>query len=131
MEKNNITKQSEIYPYGYNKLSDKEARENFQNFLKAYGPTVVRIGLLASLTSLPAFAEGIPAPSSSALDNCQTSGASVLMPPSLNNRSECVTVSALIIAFVSVLFPPNVVGTVVSIFVLVAQVLKSLKYFQS
>ena len=53
-----MKKQSEMYPYSCNQLSDKEALDNLQKFLEQYGSTVIRIAVIASIGSLPAFAEG-------------------------------------------------------------------------
>ena len=124
-----MKKQSEIYPYSCNQLSDKEARENLQNFFEEYGPTVVRIALLSSLGSLPAFAEGTPAPSSPGTTSSPAPGScpSTEVSPALNNWSEGVGVAAVAVACASAVFPPTVLGIVGCAFVMGAQILRHMK----
>ena len=66
-----IKREINKYPYGSSKgLSEDEARANrivardyLLELTEIYGPTVIRIALIAVAGSLPAFADGTPAPS--------------------------------------------------------------------
>lgn len=75
------------YPYGNSKnLSEAEAKANMvatKDYLldltKTYGPTVIRIALIALAGSLPAFADGTPAPTP---DGGSAAGNGALVPAS-------------------------------------------------
>ncbi len=79
------------YPYGNSKnLSEAEAKANMvaaKDYLleltKIYGPTVIRIALIALAVSSPAFADGTPSPTP---DGCpapsSTPGDGALVPAS-------------------------------------------------
>ena len=58
-----MTHEIEKFPYGTSSgLSETEAKENFVNFCKKYGPLTLRIGLFALLMSSSAFAADTPTP---------------------------------------------------------------------
>ena len=126
-----MKKQSEIYPYSCNQLSDKEALENLQKFLEQYGSTVIRIAVIASIRSLPAFAEETtttipktgdspaPAPGNGAVVPAQS--------PTINNWSEGMGIAAVAITCASAVFPPTILGIIGCGFVMAAQILKHMK----
>ena len=126
-----MKKQSEIYPYSCNQLSDKEARENLQEFLEQYGPTVIRIALIASLGSLPAFADGTPATTPTPGGSpAPAPGNGPLVPaqsPALNNWSEGMGIAAVAIACASAVFPPTVLGIIGCGFIMASQILRHMK----
>ena len=126
-----MKKQSEMYPYSCNQLSDKEALDNLQKFLEQYGSTVIRIAVIASIGSLPAFAEETtttisktgdspaPAPENGAVVPAQS--------PTINNWSEGMGIAAVAITCASAVFPPTILGIIGCGFVMAAQILKHMK----
>ncbi len=40
------TNESQKFPYGYCELSYEDARENLEFYIKNYGPTVVKLGII-------------------------------------------------------------------------------------
>ena len=73
------------YPYGNSKnLSEAEAKANMVaagdyllELTRIYGPTVIRIALIAVAGSLPAFADGTPSPKPEAPSSAPGNGALV------------------------------------------------------
>ena len=128
-----MKRQSEMYPYSCNQLSDKEALDNLQKFLEQYGSTVIRIAVIASIGSLPAFAEGTtttipktgdspasaPAPGNGAVVPAQS--------PTINNWSEGMGIAAVAITCASAVFPPTILGIIGCGFVMASQILKHMK----
>ena len=128
-----MKKQSEMYSYSCNQLSDKEALENLQKFLEQYGSTVIRIAVIASIGSLPAFAEETtttttipktgdspaPAPGNGAVVPAQS--------PTINNWSEGIGIAAVAISCASAVFPPTILGIIGCGFVMASQILKHMK----
>jgi len=52
-----MKREIEKFPYGTSSnLSETEAKKNFVNFCKKYGPSTLRIGLFVLMTSSAAFA---------------------------------------------------------------------------
>ena len=67
---NLMKREIEKFPYGTGSgLSDIEARKNFLDFCKEYGPLTLRIGLIAFMMSSPAYAADTP-PSGPAGTQC-------------------------------------------------------------
>ena len=65
-----MKREIEKFPYGTESgLSETEAKENFVNFCKEYGPLTLRIGLFTLMMSSPAFAADTP-PSGPAGNQC-------------------------------------------------------------
>ena len=61
-----MKREIEKFPYGTSSsLSETEAKKNFVNFCKKYGPLTLRIGLFVLITSSAASAADTPAPGSS------------------------------------------------------------------
>ena len=88
-----IKREMDKYPYGNSKgLSEDEATANMiaagdylLELTQTYGPTIIRIALIALSGSLAAFADGTPAPSTTP-DGCpapaSTPGNGALVPAS-------------------------------------------------
>ena len=56
-----MKREREKFPYGNSSgLSETEAKENFVNFCKKYGPLTLRIGLFVLMTSSAASASDTP-----------------------------------------------------------------------
>ena len=128
-----MKKQSEMYSYSCNQLSDKEALENLQKFLEQYGSTVIRIAVIASIGSLPAFAEEttttttIPKTGDSPAPAPENGAVVPAQSPTINNWSEGMGIAAVAISCASAVFPPTILGIIGCGFVMASQILKHMK----
>ena len=89
-----MKREIEKFLYGTSSgLSEAEAKENFVNFCKKYGPLTLRISLFALMMSLPAFAADTP-PSGPARNQCAPTAAPN-SPNVLSATKELVSIAAV------------------------------------
>jgi hypothetical protein len=90
-----MKREIEKFPYGTGSgLSEAEAKENFVNFCKDYGPLTLRIGLFALMMSSTAFAADTP-PSGPAGNQCAPTQSPTNSPNVLPATKELVGIAAV------------------------------------
>lgn len=83
-----MTPEIEKFPYGIGSgLSETEAKENFVNVWKKYGPLTLRIGLFALMMSSYVFAADTPTPGTTGNQCAPSPGPNVLLAFQLEKKS--------------------------------------------
>lgn len=108
-----MKREIEKFPYGTSStLSETEAKQNFVNFCKKYGPLTLRIGLFVLITSSASAASAAdtppPAPGSSPVGPAgnQCAPVPVPAPNSLNTTKELLGIAAVGIVCASAVTTP-------------------------